>query len=860
MKLALTTWQLKQHNGQHIKDWIPAQVPGNVHQTLLEQNLIPDPFYGTNELEVQWVGESDWLYRTTFQVSQEMLAKSHLELCFDGLDSFAHVSLNGEKILETDNMFIPYRVNVKDKLKAGDNELVIHFESALRRGKEIEAQRGKRPNWNGDSSRLYVRKAQYHYGWDWGPVILCAGPWRDVYIESYETRIADVYTATRLENDFKKAELDASVTLEGLASDVTLELYSPDGKLLESKVFSSISHTEENKGLQRSHQQQVVSGHQSHDDNGMIQGVEDSLPLVPPDDGKLNHALEKTLWHTFNVDNPQLWYPHGYGEHPLYKLIVKANGDSQELKIGFRDIQIVQEPVKDEAGSSFFFKVNGIEMFVGGANWIPDDLMLNRISDERYRERITQARDANMTMLRVWAGGIYEPDIFYDICDELGIMVWQDFLFGCGIYPAYPEFLENISREAEANIKRLRHHTSIALWCGNNEDYQIAESVGQYGSKGDANKFEALAIYEKLLPEICAKLDPTRFYWPGSPYGGPDSFNGTIGDRHIWDIWHGPMAPYQQYINYEGRFVSEFGMQSYPSLECFESVLPESERFPQSRTVVHHNRAFTPGFGPDGHRRLAVYVADTVRDPVTLSGYVYATQFVQAEAMHYAYSSFRRRWGVYGKRGVSGALVWQLNDCWPVTSWAIVDSLGIPKPAYYVIKRELEPTTLGLWRTKDGCDIWATNREEVSKTGMLELRAYNFAGQEIANEKRQVTINPNSTTEFGSWNVKDAMVISAKLQEKTSVTSRAALWSEPFKHYEILNPELSIEVLSATQLKLSVRKPAKGVWLDAACNDNFFDVMPGDDVIVTLREPLEHINAQWLGGETAVKLDVLATK
>jgi beta-mannosidase len=815
MRLALTTWQLKQHNDGAIKEWIPAQVPGNVHQTLLEAKLIPDPFYGMNELEVQWVGESDWLYRTTFQVSQDMLAKPKLELCFDGLDTFAHVSLNGEKILETDNMFIPYRVNVKDKLKAGDNELVIHFESALRRGKEIETQRGKRPNWNGDSSRLYVRKAQYHYGWDWGPVILCAGPWRDVYIESYETRIAEVQTSTRLENDFKKAELDVSVKLEGLTSEVTLELYSPEGKLLETKTVSP----------------STSSGH-TYTSPELVEGRD-----------------------TFSIENPQLWYPHGYGEHPLYQLVVKTRGDSKELKIGFRDIQIVQESVQGESGSSFFFKVNGIEMFVGGANWIPDDLMLNRISDERYRERITQARDANMTMLRVWAGGIYEPDIFYDICDELGIMVWQDFLFGCGIYPIFPEFLESVKQEAEANVKRLRHHTSIALWCGNNEDYQIAESVGQYGSKGDASKFEALAIYEKLLPEICQRLDPTRFYWPGSPYGGPDSFNGTIGDRHIWDIWHGPMAPYQQYINYEGRFVSEFGMQSYPSLECFESVLPEAERFPQSRTVVHHNRAFTPGFGPDGHRRLAVYVADTVRDPVTLSGYVYATQFVQAEAMHYAYSSFRRRWGVDGKRGVSGALVWQLNDCWPVTSWAIVDSLGIPKPAYYVIKRELEDVTLGLWRTDTGCEIWATNAKSEVKTGTLELRAYNFAGQEIASEKRQVTINPNSTTEFEHWNVKGAMVIAARLLGETSVTANAALWSEPFKHYEIPDPELNIEVISKTQLKLSVRKPAKGVWLTAACEDNFFDIMPGDDVVVNLRAGLERVKVQWLGGEKVFELD-----
>ncbi len=799
-KQFLKTWQLKQHSGSIITDWIPAKVPSNVQQTLLEANLIPDPFYGLNEKEVQWIGESDWLYCTTFEITQDMLAQPHLELCFDGLDTFAKVSLNGQTVLETDNMFVPYRVDIKEFALLGHNELLIHFSSPMRRGRELENQYGKRPRWNGDSSRLYVRKAQYHYGWDWGPVVVCVGPWKDVYLESYSTRIAEVLTNTKLSTDFNKAEFDVTVTLEGnTSSQITLELYSPEGKLLES----------------------IQSAHLSQ--------------------------------HTFTLTNPLLWYPHGYGEQPLYKLAIKLATEKQEFKLGFRDIQIVQEPVAGEKGSSFFFKVNGIEMFVGGANWIPDDLLLNRISAERYRERITQARNANMTMLRVWAGGIYEPDIFYEICDELGIMVWQDFLFGCGIYPAYPEFLENVKREAEANIKRLRHHTSIALWCGNNEDYQIAESVGQYGEKGDSSKFEALAIYEKLLPEVCNRLDPTRFYWPGSPYGGVNSFDPTMGDRHTWDIWHGVMAPYQEYYKFEGRFVSEFGMQSYPSLQTMQSVTPEHERFPQSRTVVHHNKATSPDGKPEGHRRMAVYIADNLSDPVTLAGYVYSTQFVQAEAMRYAYSSFRRCWGVAGKRAVSGALVWQLNDCWPVTSWAIIDSLGTPKPAYYIIKRELEPITLGLWSTNDGCEIWATNCKAKRHEGTLELRAYNFEGQEIAQEKRNITINPNSTTELGNWTMQGAMVISATLLGQTA---RATLWSEPFKHYQIPNPELNVEVLDKTQLKLKVVKPAKGVWLNAACTDNFFDLMPGDDLIVHLQEVLQ-VKVQWLGGEKIVRLSSL---
>jgi beta-mannosidase len=835
-KLTLTPWQLKEYKGNlelASDGWLSANVPGSVQQTLLEQGLIPDPFYGVNEKEVQWVGERDWLYGSSFQVSENLLANSHFDLCFDGLDTFATVYLNGEKILETDNMFVPYRVNVKEKLKVGTNEIVIGFESALRCGRELESVHGKRPRWNGDSSRLFVRKAQYHYGWDWGPVVMCLGPWRDVYLESYETRIADVLTTTRLSGDFKQAELDVTVSLEGLARDVTIELHSPSGEVLESK---SLLHPQQNK-----------------------ENVRPELVEGQP----LGTAGDSDLRETFVLEHPHLWYPHGYGEQPLYKLVVKLGDGIKEVKVGFRDIQIVQESVQGEKGSSFFFKVNGIEMFVGGANWIPDDLMLNRIPEQRYRERITQARDANMTMLRVWAGSIYEPDIFYDLCDELGIMVWQDFMFACGIYPVYPEFLENVKREAEANVKRLRHHASLALWCGNNEDYAIAESIGQYGEKGNASQFEARAIYEKLLPEVCAKLDPSRFYWPGSPYGGPNSFDQTIGDRHTWEIWHGPMIPYQQYIKYEGRFVSEFGMQSYPSLQALESVTPEFERFPQSRTVVHHNRAALPDGTPDGHRRIAVYIADNLRDPVTLSDYIYSTQLIQAEAMKYAYSGFRRRWGTPEKRAVAGALVWQLNDCWPVTSWAVIDSFGIPKPAYYTIKRELQAITLGLWRTRSvnetqGCEIWVTNREENSRTGMLELRAYNFEGQEIASEKRQVTINPNSTTELGNWTIKDAMVISARLLEKTSVTARATLWSEPFKHYEIPNPELEIERLSKTQIKLTVRKPAKGVWLNAGCTDNFLDVIPGDDVTLSLKEVSTELKVQWLGGECVFELSPVA--
>lgn len=792
--------------------WIAAQVPGNVYQDLLAAGQIPDPFYGLNELKVQWVAEKDWLYRLEFTVEESQLLMPFMDLCFDGLDTFATVWLNGNEILRSDNMFVPHRVPVKDKLRAGENQLHILFESALNKGSELEAQHGKRPAWNGDTSRLYVRKAQYHYGWDWGPVLLTAGPWKAVRLEVYTARIAEVHAPVELSEDLERARIPVKVELEGdlrgLQTHVTL--LDPDG--------------------------QVV--------------IERSVPAKAQSEARLD------------LVNPKLWWPNGHGEQPLYTLKVSAlkDGNSvaeQSLRLGVRRLRVVQEPVEGEPGTSFYFEVNNIPLFAGGANWIPDDMLLNRITPERYRHRVQQAAEAHMVMLRVWGGGIYEDDAFYAACDELGLLVWQDFMFACGIYPAYPEFLENVRQEAVAQVKRLRHHPSIALWCGNNEDYQIAESVGTYGPGKDLSQFEALAIYEHLLPEICAQLDPQRFYWPGSPYtpGGALSPDQTAGDRHTWEIWHGPMHPYQDYKRYQGRFVSEFGMQALPSLGLLESYIPEPERFPQSRTLTHHNKAFNPASGPDGHRRLAVYLADNLREAVSLEDYIYATQFVQAEAMRYAFRDFRRGWGHPGKRAVGGALVWQLNDCWPVTSWAIIDSSETPKPAYYTIKRELKNITVGLILGKEGLEVWGTNSMASAREFDLELEAFSLDGQELSQERRKVSLEANSTTELGVWNpqVQEPAVYAARLLDDSAVQARSALWPEPFKFYRLPDPGLKLEWAAPGELRLSVERPAKGVYLmdeDAVWEDNFLDLMPGDPQTVKVKGLTRAVKVRWLEGET----------
>ena len=531
-------------------------------------------------------------------------------------------------------------------------------------------------------------------------------------------------------------------------------------------------------------------------------------------------------------------------------------GDSTSLRVGVRTIKLVQEPVAGEEGTSFFFEVNGTPIFCGGANWIPDDNFLPRITPERYRTRLTQARDANMVMIRVWGGGIYEDDAFYDACDELGLLIWQDFMFACGMYPAHPEFLENVRQEAEAAVRRLRHHASLALWCGNNEDYQIAGSVGAYGPGGDESKFDALAIYEELLPEVCARLNPATQYWPGSAYGGPDSTSQTVGDRHTWDVWHNKMAPYQDYPEYEGRFVSEFGMQSLPSLALLESVTSPEERYPASRTLEHHNKA------GDGPRRLNVYIGDTVPIPADLPGYVYASQLVQAEALASAYRGWRRRWGADGRRAVSGALVWQLNDCWPVTSWAIIDSSGQPKPAYYAIKRALRPVSVGISVSGKGAEVWAVNGTAEIQILTLELRALTLDGQELSAETREVKLAANEVTELGQFAAEhDAAVtiMAATLRRGAETISREVRWPEPFKYLTLPDPGLKVEVIGPNTLKLSVQRPAKGVWLESApetvWDDNMLDLLPGEArVVQTQKLNPDHLTVRWLGADETIRV------
>ena len=788
--------------------WLPAQVPGSAHSALLAAGRIPDPFYGRNETDVKWVGERTWAWRLSFQVGEGGELAEHEELVFDGLDTYCTAWLNGEFLLRSENMFVPQRVDVRSRLKPGRNELMLRFDPPLAQARAVEAQHSKRPLWNGDSARLYARKAQYHFGWDWGPELLVSGPWRAVRRHGWSARIDDLHCRSEVSLAKQSATVTVSAQLQGNLAGLTcsFDLLDPEGRCVATQTVPA-----------------------------------EAAPTT-----------------TLEVAHARLWWPRGLGDQPLYTLVASVMAGDRVVaedrrRIGLRQLRLLQEPVEGEAGTSFHFEVNGQDFFAGGANWIPDDSLLERITPERYRERVSQAADANMNMLRVWGGGIYEHEAFYEACDEMGLLVWQDFMFACGLYPAHADFQASVRAEAEAAVKRLRHHACLALWCGNNEDYMLAESVGAYGRGIPLERFEALAIYEHLLPDVCAALDPDHTYWPGSPYTPrtevvTKSSDMTVGDRHSWEVWHQNMLPYQRYGDVQSRFVSEFGMQSHPSLALLESVLPAAERFPESRTVMWHNKAGSAA-GPDGHRRLAVYMADNLRSESigpSLAEHVYATQFVQAEAMRVAYQDFRRRWQRPGARAVGGALVWQLNDCWPVTSWALIDSSGTVKPAWHAVRRALAPVAVAARLEAGQVRMAVMNGAATSQGLTLQLRVMTLDGRStLVETSLNQEVPPASCIELTqALPAHGDEPIVAELLALDAQTgaelARDCAWTEPFKFHAMNGALLNI-VKDGNALAISCDRPVKGLWLQAngtAWSDNFIDLLPGSPRCIAARGEL----------------------
>ncbi|RDB22567.1 Beta-mannosidase B [Hypsizygus marmoreus] len=833
-------------------EWLrTSEFPTSVHVELLKLKRIPDPFVGLHEWDVQWVGESEWAFKSTFTVTQEELRSPNIDLVFDGLDTFAVANLNGKKILEASNQFVSHRVPVKEHLKVGANELTLHFESAFLKGRDIEKQHEKLALWNGDSSRLHVRKAQYNYGWDWGPILMTVGPWKPIYLDTYQNRITDLDVRSQVSEalDVKlTADFKLSHKGPGFASFI---LRSPDGS------------------------------------------IETSASNIPTDSGNCKVSFE---WAPGKLS---LWYPVGYGAQPLYTVeaeLADENGkilDHKTIKVAFRRARVVQDSLIDQDGLTFLFEINNVRIFCGGSNWIPADSFLTTVTPERYRQWLQLIVDGNQNMVRIWGGGIYENDVFYDICDELGLLVWQDFMFGCGQYPAYDSFLQSVEVEAEQNVKRLRHHPSIIIFAGNNEDYQIAESLGldlDYSDEvSDFRKtnFPARYIYERTLPDIVAKYSDIHYH-RASPYSGQGkpTTDKTLGDLHQWNVWHGSQEPWHNWDILAGRFVSEFGMEGYPNIRTVDYWLGgnNSERFPQSRTNNNHNKA--DGF----ERRLELYLVENFKHAFEMESYVYYTQVMQAETLASAYRLWRRNWRGKGREYTAGALVWQINDCWPVTSWAIVDYFLRPKPAYFTVARELRPFTVGMTRKehqtfKDDrsaaqftietkLEIWGTNSTLAEKKATLEVSSFELDSDWRDKCAKDVVLAPNSSTELYAGQlpgqpirtkkseVPKVIIVSARLiDENGNVLARYSNWPEPFKFIHFPSPQdLGLKVTvsgDGESVILSANKPVKGIILDAdgddvKWSDQAIDLVPDDpQTIKAIGLNGREVKVRYLGDGTA---------
>ncbi|KAK4985622.1 hypothetical protein LTR66_008112 [Elasticomyces elasticus] len=806
-------WSFKQSDAN---EWLPvACVPTNVHLDLIENKKIPDPFLGFNELKCEWVGEQSWTYKTKLPpVSREEPGTVHV-LAFDGLDTFATIKLNGETILSSDNMFVPHRVDVTGQLREGiENEIEIDFLPALLEARKIKFAypEHKWVGFNGDMARLAVRKAQYHWGWDWGPLLTTCGPWRAVRLETYQTRVSDLRVDYEVDSSFKKVSGSITATIEGNF-----------GKSVDFSAFFG--------GVR------VFEGTANIDKNGLSR-VE------------------------FHVNNPKLWYPHGYGAQSLYTITAAVINCEVELhstsrKTGFRKGELIQEP--DEIGKTFYFRINGIDVFCGGSDWIPADSFTPRVTKERYKKWLEMVVDGNQVMIRIWGGGIWEDDALYDICDEIGILVWQDFMFACGNYPAYPAFRESIKTECIAQLRRLRHHPSIVVYAGNNEDYQVQEQFGleyNYTDKNTENwlktDFPARYIYEKILPDIVAAESPHVPYHPGSPWGdGLPTSNPTVGDLHQWNVWHGTQEKYQILDRLGGRFVSEFGMEAFPHIDTIKYYVTDpSQLYPQSHMVDFHNKA-------DGHeRKIATYLVENFRMQTDLEKFVHLTQLCQSEALMFGYRGWRRQWGQ--KRFCGGALVWQLNDCWPVTSWAIVDYFLRKKPAFYAIRRVLAPVAVAVKRAHHDWSVtqaraaktsdyvlWVASSKLTELTATVELRYISIANGKDIKERvthKDVRIVPNGTTEVmeGTINntTEEPHVLAARIWVDGELTARDTDWPQPLKYLDF--DDRGVEVLrDGDKITVTAKKPTKGLVFEeregVLLDDSALDVVPGDEQIVTVR-------------------------
>ncbi|RLD67125.1 MAG: glycoside hydrolase family 2 protein [Bacteroidetes bacterium] len=798
-----TSWKFRKLSDN---EWYPSTVPGTVHTDLYDNGLIPDPFYGENEQKLKWIEDETWEYQSDFELDDHIFNKNHIELNFKGLDTYAEVRLNDSLILSADNMFRSWAVECKNLLKKSGNRLSILFHSPMKLNRsKVDSLPYHLPAGNDREDKkvsVFTRKAPYHFGWDWGPRFVTAGIWQPIEIVAWNTvRISDFQI-------FQLDVFDNQAVLK-----VEMEIESVMDKIIVFKLL--------NKDV-----------------------------LIEEKEIKLIKGKNK-FYHQFKIENPKLWWTNGLGEAHLYNFSIEIleNGsliDYKATRFGIRTIEVVQEP--DSIGKSFYFKLNGVPVFMKGANYIPQDNFLPRVSKGKYEELILAAKKVNMNMLRVWGGGIYENKLFYDLCDENGILVWQDFMFACSMYPGDSAFLSNVKLEAIENVKRIRNHPSIALWCGNNEMQVAWERWGYqkaFGySEADSAKIyeDYLKVFHDILPQTVNRLDSGRFYWPSSPNSAPSGWEeeAQSGDIHYWGVWWGK-EPFSAYEKYVGRFMSEYGFQSLPLYSTVESFSADSDCYLVSAVMKAHNKH------PIGFETIDEYMRRDYKVPEDLNNYVFVSQLLQAEGMKTAIEAHRR-----AMPDCMGTLYWQFNDCWPVASWSGIDYYGKWKAFHYYLRKLYAPVLVSPVYRDEKLNVHLVSDNLEDKNVTLKMTLMDFDGAVIWSLDKEVIMKANTSELIYSEELKDLLdkprnkigegydkrkiFFHVEIIENDLLQAENNLFFAKIK--DLMLPKAEIQYNEVQQdgkfgIKLISNVFTKNVFIDypddkGNFSDNYFDLLPGE--------------------------------
>jgi beta-mannosidase len=804
-------------------NWHPATVPGCVHTDLLTNNLIQDPFYRMNEKDQQWIDKEDWIYKKSFMIDSAIYSMQKIELSFKGLDTYADVYLNDSLVLKAENMFREWKPEVKNHIKLGNNDLKIVFHSPIRIGIEkYDALGYIIPVSDNDQSEnggvgkkrvsVLTRKAGYHYGWDWGPRFVTSGIWRPVDLHAWNNAIIRDLFIRQNSLTSKKAELNARVIIEASEACRTNLALSINGKTAFQKKVN------------------LKSG---------INNLQ--VPLT--------------------VENPELWWPNGFGKQTLYSIKAELDSRTQanqkmqssatQIRIGLRKIELIQKP--DSVGKSFGFRVNDKDIFVKGANYIPQDNFLNRVTPERYEHILQSAADAHMNMLRVWGGGIYENDLFYNLCDEKGLLVWQDFMFACAMFPGDDAFLANVKEEAKDNITRLRNHPSIALWCGNNE---CLSAWYQWGYKDSVPKQQGAAVADKiwkayednfhhLLPSLIKELDPDREYWCSSPAAGFNvPSNWTSGDYHYWGVWWAK-DPFSDYYKKIGRFMSEYGFQSFPEMKTVKYYTIPSDWNIYSDVMMAHQRSSI------GNATIEEYMLRDYKKPKDFQSYLYLGQVLQAEGTKIAMEGHRR-----ARPYCQGTMFWQIDDCWPVASWSTIDYFGRWKAQQYYAVKAYAPVLVSPVLDNGKLKVYICSDRFDAFEAKLSVQIKDMSGKEIWSKDQVLEVPENaskllmeiSESELTSKGDPAEMFAYTSLSENGKLISENLLLFKSPKEVKLPKTAIKVSVTDVGEgykISLTSDKLALGTYLlneesEGFFSDNYFSLLPGVEKEVIFKTKIKY--------------------